>query len=170
HFLSGLIFQSWPDFMLGLPGAPVASGGNGTPFSNVIGSIDLPGLLDRSWRLTDGNAYAQDDIKLTSSLTLNLGLRYERLENLGDEFGRNSGFDVTLANPNPPAAGSIQGYVVSENLPVPVPTGVKQLGNTYGIRGEHQNNFGPRFGFAWRLPKTFIPFTDRMVLRGGYGM
>jgi len=170
HFLSGLIFLSWPDFLLGLPGAPIASGGNGTPFSNVFASVDLPGMLDRSWRLTDGNAFVQDDIKVTSSFTLNLGLRFERLENLGDQLGRNSGFDVTLANPNPPAAGTIQGYVVSKNLPVPAPSGVKQLDNTYGVRGEHQNNFGPRFGFAWQLPRTFMPFTNRMVLRGGYGM
>jgi hypothetical protein len=169
HFLSGLIFQSWPDFLLGLPGTPVASGGNGTTISNVLASIDLPGMLDRNWQLTDGSAYAQDDIKLTSSFTLNVGIRYERLENLGDLLGRNSGFDVTLANANPPAAGSIQGYVVSQNLPVGVPPGVKQLNNTYGIRGEHQNNFGPRLGFAWKLPKTFIPFTDRMALRGGFG-
>jgi hypothetical protein len=169
HFLSGLIFQTWPDFLLGLPAGPVASGGNGSTTSNVTASIDLPGQLDRSWRLTDGNAYVQDDIKLTSSFTLNLGLRYERLENLGDEFGRNSGFDIALANPNPPAAGSIQGYVVSENIPISVPAGVKQLDNKYGILGVHQNNFGPRFGFAWRLSKTFIPFTDRMVLRGGFG-
>jgi len=170
HFLSGVIFLGWSDFILGLPGTPVASGGNGTPISNVFASIDLPGLLDRSWRLTDGNAYVQDDVKLTSSLTLNLGLRFERLENLGDQLGRNSGFDVTLANPNPPAAGTVDGYVVSNNLPIAVPSGVKQLDNTYGNRGEHQNNFGPRLGFAWQLPKKFMPFKNGMVLRGGYGM
>jgi Carboxypeptidase regulatory-like domain/TonB-dependent Receptor Plug Domain len=170
HFLSGVIFLSWADFLLGLPGAPVASGGNGTAISNVFASVDLPGQLDRSWRLTDGNAFIQDDFKLTPSLTLNLGLRYERLENLGDQLGRNSGFDTTLANPNPPAAGTVQGYVVSENIPISVPAGVKQLDNTYGILGKHQNNFGPRLGFAWRLPKSFLPLTERMVLRGGYGM
>jgi hypothetical protein len=47
---------------------------------------------------------------------------------------------------------------------------VKQLDNTFGIRGEHQNNVGPRFGFAWSLPKTVLPLTSHMVLRGGYGM
>ena len=169
HFLSGLIFLGWSDFLLGLPGTPVASGGNGSGISNVFASVDLPGLLDRSWQLTDGNAYAQDDFKLTPSFTLNFGMRYERMENLGDRLGRNSGFDVTLANPNPGPGGSVQGYVVSQNLPVGVPPGVTQLQNTYGIRGDHQNNFGPRLGFAWKLPKTFIPFTDRMVLRGGGG-
>ena len=138
--------------------------------SNVFLSLDIPGMLDRAWRLTDGNAYVQDDIKLTKSFTLNVGLRYERIENLGDKLGRNSGFDLALANRNPPAAGTIEGYVVSENIPVAVPAGVKQLDNTYGIRGEHQNNWGPRLGFAWRLPRTRSPLTGRMVLRGGYGI
>jgi hypothetical protein len=170
HFFGGLLFLSWPDFLLGLPGTPVAQGGNGTGVSNVFLSLDIPGMLDRSWRLTDGNVFAQDDIKLTKSLTLNLGVRYERLANLGDKLGRNSGFDIALANPNPPAAGTIEGYVVSKNLPGSVPAGVKQLDNTYGIRGDNEHNFGPRIGFAWRLPKTFMPLSERMALRGGYGI
>jgi carboxypeptidase family protein/TonB-dependent receptor-like protein len=163
HFLAGLIFQSWPDFLLGLHSGPAATGGNGTPLSNVIASIDIPGLLDREWRLTDWNAYAQDNIKLTPSLTLLLGLRYERFDNLGDKLGRNSGFDITQANPNPPAAGTINGFVVSENFPGTVPSGVSQVDNRFGILGEHMNSLDPRVGFAWQ-------FMSRMVLRGGYGI
>ncbi len=169
-FFGGLLFASWPDFLLGLPGGPVAAGGNGTPFSNVFISLDIPGDLDRSWVVKDGNAYIQDDIKLTPSLTLNLGLRYERLGHLADSGGRNTGFDRALANPNPPAGGTLAGYVVSENFPGAVPAGVTQLDNRFGVRGKGQNNFGPRFGFAWKLPRTLLPFTDRMVLRGGYGI
>jgi hypothetical protein len=170
HFFGGLQFQSWPDFLLGLPAGPITSGGNGTAVSNVTVSLDIPGMLDRAWRLTDGNAFLQDDIKLTPSFTLNLGVRYERLSNLGDTLGRNSGFDVALANPNPPAAGSVEGFVVSQNFPGTIPPGVRQLDNTYGIRGEHQNNVGPRIGLAWRLPRSGSPLTGRMVLRGGYGI
>jgi hypothetical protein len=170
HFFGGLLFLSWPDFLLGRPGGPIAAGGNGAAFSNVFLSLDIPGNLDRAWRLTDGNAYLQDDIKLTKSFTLNLGVRYERLANLGDQLGRNSGFDIALANQNPPASGSIAGYVVSKNLPGAAPAGVKQLDNTYGIRGEHERNIGPRIGFAWRLPDSVLPLTERMVLRGGYGI
>ena len=170
RFLGGLIFQTFPDFLLGLPAGSVGSGGNGTPLSNVIASVDIPGLLDRKWILTDGDGFVQDDIKLGSSFTLNAGLRYERLGNLGDKLGRNSGFDVAVANPNPPAAGTIQGYVVSKNFPGTVPAGITQVGNTFGNRAKHENNFGPRIGMAWKLPKTFLPFTERMVLRGGYGI
>jgi hypothetical protein len=164
HFFGGLLMLSWADFLLGLPGAPPAQGGNGSGFSNVFLSLDIPGQLDRHWRLTDGNAFFQDDFKLTKSFTLNLGLRYEKLSNLGDELGRNSGFDTALANQNPPAAGTLDGYVVSENFLGPLPAGVKQLDNKYGIRGENEHAFGPRIGFAWRLP-----WSSGMALRGGYG-
>ena len=164
-FFGGLIFASWPDFLLGLPGGPVASGGNGTSFGNILISIDIPGDLDRDWVVNDANAFIQDDFKLTPSLTLNLGLRYERLGHLGDTGGRNTGLDMSLANPTPPAGGTLAGYLVSENFPASVPAGVTQLDNRFGIRGEGQNNLGPRIGFAWKLPST-----DRMVLRGGYGV
>lgn len=168
HFFGGMLFLSWPDFLLGLPGAPATSGGNGTTVSNVFLSLDIPGDLDRKWRTTDANLYVQDDIRVSQSFTLNVGVRYERMENLADSGGRNSGFDPALADPNPPAAGSVNGYVVSKDSQGggSLPAGVKRLDNNYGIRGEHQNNVGPRVGFAWRLPHT----PAGMVLRGGYGL
>jgi Carboxypeptidase regulatory-like domain len=169
-FFGGLIFASWPDFLLGLPGGDASAGGNGTPSSNVFISIDIPGDLDREWIAWDGNAYIQDDIKVTPSFTLNLGLRYERLGHLADTGGRNTGFDIALANPNPPAGGTLAGYLVSENYPGTVPPGVTQLDNQFGVRGRGQNNLGPRLGFAWMLPRTSLPFMQQMVLRGGYGI
>ena len=165
-----LIFLSFPDFLLGLPAGPVASGGNGTQVSNVNGTVALPGLLARNFRVWDGNAYIVDDFRVSKSLTLNLGFRYERLGHFADELGRNAGFDFSLANPNPPAAGTVAGYVVSQNFPGTVPAGVTQLDNDFGIRGLHQNNFAPRFGFAWRVPRKFATFANEAVLRGGYGI
>ncbi|HXG92751.1 MAG TPA: carboxypeptidase regulatory-like domain-containing protein [Blastocatellia bacterium] len=170
HFFGGLIFGNWADLLLGRPGGPVSSGGSGLPFGNILASIDIPGILDRNWRVFDANAYLQDDIRLTPSLSLFLGVRYERLGNLADENGRNSGFDIRLADPNPPATGTLAGFLVSKDFPAQVPAGVTQLGNNYGVLGKNQNNVGPRVGFAWQLPRTALPLTRRMVLRGGYGM
>lgn len=164
-FFGGIITLSWADLLLGLPAAA-----NGSPFSNIFLSIDIPGDLDRSWVVNDGNLYIQDDIKLTSSFTLNLGLRYERLGHLADTGGRNSGFDISLATPNPPAGGSLAGFTVSSNFPGTVPAGVTQLDNEFGLRGKGMNSFDPRVGFAWKLPDSFLPFSERMVLRGGYGI
>ena len=168
-FFGGILFLSWPDLLLGRRAGTVASGGNGTGATNLFLTIDIPGDLDRDWRVWDGYAFFQDDWKITANLTLNLGLRYERIGHLGDIGGRNAGFDIARANPNPPAGGSLAGFVVSENYPGGVPPGVHQLDNRLGINGAGEDNIAPRLGFAWKLP-GILPFTDRMVLRGGYGM
>jgi hypothetical protein len=84
-------FLSWPDFLLGLDGA-----GNGTgTFSNVFQSTDSFGLLDREFRVWEGSGFVQDDYRIAPSLTLNLGVRYERLGQFGDALGRNASFDST---------------------------------------------------------------------------
>ncbi|HEU4766037.1 MAG TPA: carboxypeptidase regulatory-like domain-containing protein [Pyrinomonadaceae bacterium] len=162
-----LIFLSFPDFLLGLPAGPVAAGGNGTTISNVNGTVALPGFLGRKFRVWNANAYVVDDVRVSSSLTLNLGLRYERMGHFADELGRNASFDFDLVNPNPPVSGTLAGYVVANNFPGTVPAGVSQSDNAFAIRGLSQNNFAPRFGFAWRLPQSFV---DQAVLRGGYGI
>jgi hypothetical protein len=160
HFLAGELFASWPDFILGLDGAHT-----GTGLSNVLASVDLPGQFDRAYRVLEANVYAQDDIKLTPRLTVNLGLRYDRLGDLGDAKGRNSSFDFSMANPNPPVTGTLQGTIVPSNFSGTIPAGVTQIDNEFGIKGDGQNTWNPRVGFAWQLP-----YTNRFVLRGGYGV
>jgi hypothetical protein len=159
EFLAGMIFLTPSDFLLGQAGTPY-----GLPFGNVYASLDLPMLSQREWRLWDGNAYFQDDYKVTPGLTLNLGLRYERLGNVSDNLGRMSNFDFSRADPNPPAEGSLQGSVVASNYSGPaLPVGVVK-GNKTAIAGNGQNAFEPRVGFAWKLPGN-----DKVVFRGGYG-
>lgn len=155
-------FLSWPDFLLGLNGT---SNGTGS-FSNVFASIDVFGLADREYRAWEGSAFAQDDYRLRKSLTLNLGLRYERLGQFEDRLGRNSGFDVRKADPNPPSSGSVAGYVVASNFPGTVPSGVQQTDNTFANDAAGQNTIAPRIGLAWQV----LPSSNRLVLRGGYGM
>ena len=158
---SFLQFLSWPDFLLGLSAAS-----NGTQFSNVFASYDDFGLPDREFRVWEGAAFAQDDYKIRPTLTLNLGLRYERLGQFGDKLGRNSSFDVSLADPNPPPGGSVAGYIVASNFPGVPPPGVLVANNTFGNYGAGQNTLAPRFGFAWQV----LPTTSRLVLRGGAGL
>jgi hypothetical protein len=67
------------------------------------------------------NLYAQDDIKLTSRLTLNLGLRY-------DFFGNPAGVKANALN----SISSLPGTPLQFNVPK-----------------EDWNNIGPRIGFAW---------------------
>jgi len=168
HYLSGALFLSWADFMLGLPGTPVANGGNGSPagVGNVFLSLDLLGQFDRAYRDWEVWNYVQDDFKVTKRLTVNLGIRYDRIGDFGDALGRNSGFDASIANPNPPAAGTLAGTTVPNNYAGTVPPGVKKLNNDFGLNGIGQNTWNPRLGFAYQLPWTH----DRVVLRGGYGV
>jgi hypothetical protein len=150
HFFGGLVFPSFADFLLG----------------NVLESIDVPGVFQREWRVLDGNLYAQDDYKITQRLTLNLGFRYERQGQLGDRLGRASTFDPARANPNPPAEGSLDGFVVGSNFSGgTIPAGVTKANTNTAIDNDGQNGWEPRLGFAWQLPGT-----NRFVLRGGYGL
>ena len=155
-------FLSWPDFLLGLNATQ-----NGTAlFSNVYASIDDYGLLNREFRAWEGSLYAQDSYRLSQSLTLSLGLRYERLGQFGDRLGRNSSFDVGKADANPPLQGSTAGYLVASNFSGNTPPGVIRANNTFGNNAQGQNTLAPRLSFAWQL----FPNRSQLIVRGGYGL
>ena len=154
-------FLSWPDFLLGL-----SAQGNGSAFSNVYSSIDAFGLTTREYRAWEGVAFAQDNYRVSSSLTLNLGVRYERLGEFGDNLGRNASFDFSKADPNPPPNGSLAGYLVASNFSGTLPQGVTRVDNTYGNYGVGQDTIAPRIGFSQQL----LPHLIQSVLRGGYGI
>ena len=71
-------FPSWPDFLLGMNGAQNGTAGiPGFPpdgFSNVLYSLELLGVLAGHARTWEISAYGQDDWRVNSKLTLNLGL------------------------------------------------------------------------------------------------
>lgn len=174
HYVGGEIFLTWPDFLLGLNGTDNGTGpfltlATGQPnpgISNLFGSIDLPGVFDRAYRVWEANGYAQDDIKLTPRLTINVGLRFDRLGDLADTKGRNASFDSSLADKNPPIGGTLAGTTLPSNYSGgAIPAGATQLNNAFGMDGDGQNTWNPRAGFAWR-----IPHSERYVLRGGYGV
>jgi hypothetical protein len=144
-----LVYANMPDFLTGHP----------------FLLADLQGLVDRSWRAWNGDLYVQDNIQLTSRLTVSLGLRYERQGVIGDALGRSSNIDPNLLNPDPPAGGTLEGVVVASNFKGDLPPGVTRASNSAAINGDGQNLFGPRLGYAYKLP-----WTNRLVLRGGYGM
>ncbi|MFZ0806919.1 MAG: carboxypeptidase-like regulatory domain-containing protein [Candidatus Sulfotelmatobacter sp.] len=159
QYLAAMVFLTVPDFLLG-------QAANGLPLGNVYESLDAPLDASREWRVLDGNAYAVDDYKMTSRLTLNLGVRYERLGGVSDGLGRLANFNEQTASATPPAGGTLQGFVVSSNYSGPqLPAGVQKLGSKLAIAGNGQNTIDPRLGFAWRVPGT-----EKVVLRGGYGI
>ena len=108
---------------------------------------------NKQWKYSAG--YLQDDIKVSSRLTFNLGLRYEYQTPLMERFNRLSFFDFDAVNP----AGREVG------LP-DLRGGLKYVGvdgNPRGTDDPDRNNFAPRFGFAYQ------PFS-KTAIRGGYGV
>ena len=101
-------------------------------------------------------AYFQDDIRITKSLTVNVGLRWEREYGLQEK--NNSmvvGFNTQTLNP---LAANVTGIL---------PKGVIEFagvnGNSIHVMNPNMNKLAPRIGLAWQVaPKTTI--------RGGYGM
>ncbi|HTS57678.1 MAG TPA: TonB-dependent receptor [Terriglobales bacterium] len=154
-------FLSWPDFLLGLSSAQ-----NRSAFSNLFSSGDGYGLFERAYRSWEASAYGLDEYRFSQSLTLNFGLRFERLGQLADGLGRNASFDINKADANPPMSGSAAGYVVAANFPGTPPPGVRRASNSFGNDGLGQNAFAPRVGFAWQP----YPQSVRLVIRGGYGL
>lgn len=97
------------------------------------------------------SAYVQDDWRVTDRLTLNYGLRWESEIPRRVNFDRQNSFDPYAINPVSGTPGIV---TFSGRNGVP-----RQAFNT------DWNNFGPRAGFAYRLP-----FAQETVIRGGGGV
>lgn len=137
------------DFMLGLPAT--ASAGVGDPF------ID-----GRAWR---SGAYVQDDWRVNSHLTLNLGLRYELLTPPVDATNRISTLDLSNGNIIIPCDdGRASPKANLDGFPAFTFVCNDTVGLGKGLTKTDRNNVGPRLGFAYSAAD------DTLVIRGGYGV
>jgi hypothetical protein len=190
--VGALTFPRFQDFLLGLPGcapglsasACAASGaanqttGASAPSLSSTGAYQAtapPGGLNHHLRNAFGDAYIQDDVKLTQSFTLNLGLRWEYDALFHDKYGLSTNIWPSLIDTVPipgssAATGTLAGFTVPSNFPFslyPPPVGgvfqLNRQGYTQG--GTPVKNFAPRVAFAWS------PLSNkRLVLRSGFGV
>jgi hypothetical protein len=136
------------DFLLGIP---------------TSASRALPNVLISRLRWAQ-DYFITDDFKLTPSLTLNIGMRYEYHPGYSEALGQQSVFDIGTGKIVVPDGALTRvspllprGYVdVIEARQAGMPGGTL-------LRGD-RNNFAPRFGLAWR------PFGPNTVFRAGYGI
>jgi Carboxypeptidase regulatory-like domain len=98
--------------------------------------------------------FVQDDWRATQSLTFNIGLRYDVDRPRTERYNRYSYFDIDAPSP---IAGMAPGY--------PDLRGAMRFTTEDNRRQTPTdwNNWGPRFGFAWRLGQN-------TVARGAYGL
>jgi hypothetical protein len=154
-----ILFQSFPDFLLGESAAQ-----NGSGQSNIFNSVGASGLFRKDERYTDYAGFVQDDFKVTPRITVNAGLRYEFFGPPSEVNGHLSNFDPTIAPAQVPASGSLVGFTLPSNFKGAVPDGVLKTSNS-GLWNPEHKDFGPRVGFALRLLNK-----PTVVLRGGYGI
>jgi hypothetical protein len=125
------------------------------------------GITDKQFRFNDFNMFLSDDWRVSQSLTLNLGVRYEFFglpEEVNGRIG-NVDFEAITNTENP-----VNAFIVPKNVQN---TGFAAIdgaiatshraSNNHTLEGQDWNNVAPRLGFAWTP-------TPRWVVRGGYGV
>jgi hypothetical protein len=122
--------------------------------------------------------FIQDDWRINSQLTVNLGLRFDIDTPYGEKFGRTaSGFDPTATNTASTAAASAFNAATStatSNSTTVTVSSINTLGgltfpsSDHGAPYQIQNSgfWSPRVGFSYN--PSF--FKSKMVVRGGFGL
>jgi hypothetical protein len=181
-----LFYGTFADWTLGLPGCQTAgcslanpgdtNGGAGNILQCLFCVRSGPNGIVHNYVENNHTAFVQDDWKISSRLTFNLGLRWEYDGSYSDKYGNLT--NLSLAQfatvPVPPTGPTtsgpgLVGYVVPNNYanhyPAP-PAGVLTATNSDSITsGPPKDNFAPRFGFAWQPEKE-----GKLVVRGGVGL
>jgi hypothetical protein len=132
----------------------------GIPQTTTLGLVNP----ERDFRGTSWAFYAQDQFKVTNSLTLNYGIRWELAQPYRSKHGTLYSFDVQSGSLVVPDEGMSRiNPLYPKNIPVisasqagfPADTLVRFL----------KNNLQPRVGFAYKLFGG-----TKTVIRGGYGI
>ncbi len=148
-FTSGFTSASGTSTVLGTGGSLASmllgfpSAGTVTESDSVASQVDYYGV------------FFQDDFRVTSKLTLNLGVRYEYETGLHSSNNSLIGFNPTAVNP---IQSQVSGIVTDGVIEYP-----GQNGFTNTVTNPNKDKFSPRFGFAYALD-------SKTSIRGGYGL
>jgi hypothetical protein len=151
---SGSSTNAFAPFLLGLPPSKV------TFIEKTRPDMDVT-----NW---EQGYFFQDDWKIKSNLTLNLGIRYELVSPWVDKHDILLNFDPTFNNNTGRFIVSSEQTLqyLDPRIPATLPTvtaAQSGLGIGRGLVRSDKNNFAPRVGFAWAIG-------DKSVVRGGYGI
>ncbi len=138
----------------------------GTNYLGGADFVEASNLANTDSKRNYNALYLQDDVKVTSKLTLNLGLRWEYFGPLVERYGAQSNFQ-------PMASGGAQYLITQRRCKTPLNPDFVQAAaqngvgvvcsSQPGLQIAQKLNFSPRVGFAYAL-------APRVVIRGGYGL
>ncbi len=111
------------------------------------------------YRWLNLGGYLQNDWRVKSNLTLNIGVRYQFQSPRWEKFNRQGQLNLNRLEPNP----------FLQNLPAPVFEYAGIDGRSRYITPSIKDVIEPRFGFAW-TPNYSWNSSKKLVVRGGYGM
>ncbi len=118
-------------------------------------STRLDPLVNRTLSSKELGLFITDTFKVTQKLTLDLGLRWDRFTATTYDDGLMLNWDPTTGNVIVPAAAK-------DKISPLYPSNITIVTGDVVPKPDNKN-FVPRIGFAYRL-------SDKMVLRGGYGI
>ena len=134
-------------------------------------SVSASNIANTSQKHEYYAGYFQDDFKVTSKLTVNLGLRYEYFGQLIENYGNQSNFIPNFVGPahnghsaflltqkrcNTPFSPDFMTAAATDGIDI-------VCSSQPGLGVSQKKNFAPRVGFAYQ-------FTPKFVARGGYGI
>ena len=136
---------------------PLSPGTGGDGIASLLLGEVSEGQIQYENHLHSGaqswGGFAQDDFRVTSNLTLNLGLRYD-LDTPRHEFHQQqNGFNPTIINP----VSGTPGVVTFAGR-----DGASTYANNWAT-----HNFGPRLGFAWKPREQWVVRAGGAVLYMG---
>jgi len=145
-----------------LPSGPLNIGGADSVSASNFGDV----ATTRSYY----GAFFQDDWKVSSRLTLNLGLRWDWFSPTGEKYSAQANFVPgppgngaqyiipSVRQGDPPLSPSFPALLAKDGIDLVYS---KSYGS--GLSQVQNNNFAPRIGFAYQV-------TPKFVVRGGYGI
>jgi hypothetical protein len=158
-----------------------SSEGNGSSLADFY--LGYPGSGGVDWNGTNAEdepvfgIYFQDDWRVTSKLTLNLGIRYDVQRGLRDRHNAlDAGMCLTCVNPVTSDTNYMANIANASNIAAWTAAGItpptQVLGGQVfpGVNGQTRDayytdwsNVGPRVGFAYAI-------NSKTVVRGGWGL
>ena len=164
------------------PTTSAASPAFGPDFASFLLGLPTSGTYNENaagfYRSYYYSSYVQDDWRVTRTLSLNLGLRFEHDTPYGESLGQTvNGFNFSAASPVEAAAQA----AFASHFPTGLPTDNGQApltqfnvlgGLTFASPGNpavytlDSHMFSPRVGFAWSPDRLH----GKTVIRGGFGI